>query len=294
MEEFKRNRSVPEEVVGGQESSRQEQIEILLSEFPKELSKKLELETDEMSEDEAATYLTNKLTARREVLNNIYSDIEGLATINETPDSLRQIIDTAMQDRQVTFLGSGKNGEVFLDRIESDTCYKVLFLQKVEQLQVNIFKEASFQHRASTLLNESFHEVRVPEVRYVIKSELLHAVAMERVEGWSLSAIFDGKEGAEFPSDFLADVFFEKLERAILLLNERGYFHCDLTNNAGNVMIDKEGTPWIIDFGAMVKSVNPDHPLDSYQLQVGGRDYRAQDVRGIGLLKQRVIDYLNK
>lgn len=294
MEGFKLRKPNVEKSPTDEIISPSEQIEMLLSEFPEELVEKLESETENLSDQDAITYITNKLTAREKSFDGSHLNMDGVTAISETPEGLRTIIDAAVQGGEDTSLGQGKNGEVFADNLESSICYKVFFLEKAKQMQVNIFKEASLQHRVHTFLSRIQKEVQVPEIRYVIKNDSLYAIAMERVDGFSLTNILEGKEGAVLPEGFSVDDFFDKLERAVSLMNENGYFHCDLTNNAGNVMVDKEGNPWIVDFGAMVKSISSEQSPEFYQLRLGGLLYRAKDLYGLSLLKQRLVDHITK
>jgi hypothetical protein len=66
-----------------------------------------------------------------------------------------------------------------------------------------------------------------------------------------------------------------------------------LTNNAGNVIIDKAGNPWIIDFGSAIKGYVSDSDPNHYQLSVNGPTIVGHDQTGVMTLRTRVEEYLS-
>jgi predicted Ser/Thr protein kinase len=199
-------------------------------------------------------------------------------------------IERSSQEGPSNMLGQGMNGRVYESVRKEFACYKVLFLERARQLQLNIIREATLQHDISEILQEDPSAAQVPEViGFVEHSEVL-AIMMNKIKGASMLQIFEGK--AELPSGFDVDVFFNKLERAVLLMNQHGYYHRDLTNNSGNVMVDEEGNPWIIDFGSAIKALHPSDNDQVFQIKAGGAHILASDLSGVRRLKEKVIEYL--
>lgn len=75
-------------------------------------------------------------------------------------------------------------------------------------------------------------------------------IVMKTVHGHSLEEI--AKKEFELPKDFKVDVFIDKLKNEVERMHQAGIYHRDL--HLGNVMIDEEGNPVIIDFGRATKN----------------------------------------
>jgi len=77
-----------------------------------------------------------------------------------------------------------------------------------------------------------------------------YAIAMEHIPARSLIDITPGTLNAEF---------YERLARTVESIHSRGLAHCDLRSR-GNVMVDSEGRPYVVDFAACVyrgRGINP-------------------------------------
>lgn len=267
-------------------------LDILVNEFPQELQERLEKEIDGMDQQAASDYLIGKLIARRESLvewsiDSLPQDIE---VSHEVPLAVLGSLETLAKNEPESILGSGQNGRIYQSVRWKNTCYKVLFLERARRLQLSIVREAVTQHDCAELLKGSSGLAHIPEVIGFIEHPDVLAIRMEKVNGNSFLDIFEGK--GELPANFDLDSFFEKLERTMLLLNAQGYFHRDLTNNSGNVMVDDKGEPWIIDFGSAIKGLSPDEDTNSYQITPGGARIIGNDISGLRGLKQKVAVYL--
>ena len=273
-----------------------EVVGLLLQDFPNELQERLEKEIEEMDDQTASDYLTSKLIERKYALakwseETIPSEVQ---VSYELPLAIMESLERSTSEVGGATLGEGQNGKVYQSVRQPNACYKVLFLERANQLGANIVREAVMQYEISKLIKESGAGVRVPEVFCFVNHPQVRAIMMEKVAGVSLIDVLEKKEDCEFPENFDPQSFFKKMATAIKVMNEHGYFHRDLTNNAGNVMIDKEGNPWIIDFGSAVKSVtiDPEEVLHSYQLTATAPRIIGNDAVGVENLKQRVIRHM--
>ena len=270
----------------------EESIDSLISEFPKGLQDRLWSDTENMNSQTAHDYLVAKLIER----NNTLADHElldipsSVEILTEHPQGLVESLKLSEGRRSEYFLGNGQNGEVFASTRREGVCYKTLFLERAKIMGANIAKETFMQHKAVELLNDKEGVAHVPKVYGYVTSDTLKAIKMEKIEGHSFTDVFKGER---LPKNFDIDSFFEKLKKACEILNEHGYFHRDIANNAGNIFVGEDGDPYIIDFGSTIKSAEVDVNPNGYQLVHGGIHYHANDIPGVLGLKQKVQTYLN-
>lgn len=275
-----------------EENQNQDSIDVLLGEFPESLRDRLEAEIEGLDDQGAEDLLMNKLVARREALVEWrLEDLSKMVEVtHEVPLGVLASIERSAQEGPTSMLGQGMNGRVYESVRKEFACYKVLFLERARQLQLNIIREATLQHDISEILQKDPTVAQVPEVIGFVEHSEVIAIMMNKINGASLLQIFEGK--AELPEGFDLKTFFDKLERAVLLMNQHGYYHRDLTNNSGNVMIDVEGNPWIVDFGSAIKAMHPSDNDQVFQLKPGGAHILASDLSGVHKLKEKVIEYL--
>lgn len=271
-------------------------VDILLKDFPDELQERLEEEIEDMDDQTAADYLTHKLIERKQALSEWGARTlpEEVQVSHELPLAIMESLEKSVAEVGGPALGEGQNGKVYQSLRQPQACYKVLFLERANQLGANIVREAVMQYEIGKVIRESGADVNVPQVFCFVSHPQVRAVMMEKVEGVSLLDVLEGRVADGFPPGFEVQTFFKKLAAAVEAMNEHGYFHRDLTNNAGNVMIDKEGKPWIIDFGSAIRSVSTDteEAFRTYQLTANGPKIIGNDLAGIENLKQRVLRYL--
>lgn len=274
--------------------SDQDVVDMLIGEFPSELHQRLEEEIDDMDEQTAEDFLIRKLTARKESL--VEWSVEELSHVveisHDVPLAVLASIEEASQDEHENLLGAGQNGKVYKSVRKEYACYKVLFLQRARELQSSILREAMLQYQAHQALRDVPDAARVPEVLGFVEHPDVLAIMMGRVEGSSVLDILEGK--AFLPEQFDLDVCFDKLETAVRHLNEHGIYHRDLSNNSGNILIDTNGDPWIIDFGVAAHGFNPSEDGQRYQLRPGGASFFANDLQGVKTLKEKVQNYVSK
>jgi len=268
-------------------------ITALIEEFPEELQERIENEIANLDPAAAREYVMHKLIARKEAVKMWSTDKlpSNIEVTHEIPLAVLSSIEQTMKSEDTSLLGMGKNGKVYESIRRPYACYKVLFQEKAKQMNIRIVREAVMQYKMGEFLTSRDSKVRIPEVIGFVEHAELQAILMEKVEGSSLYDIFTGK--SQLPPNFNAEKFFSQLEEAVSLLNEYGYIHGDLNNNAGNVMVDTDGRPWLVDFGSALQSASAGDPK-FFQLTVGGPYHLTNDLSGIQKLKARTLAHMKE
>lgn len=269
-------------------------VEDIIEEFPQELQDRLYREIAEMEDTEATEYLITKLINRKFALYKS-EDLklpENVEVTHEEPLAIVERIKRVVESKDAVTLGEGHNGEVITSLRRPTTCYKVLRLERANLLGATAKREAIILYQIGQLLEGRTDVARVPKLLRYIDADNFRAIHMETIDGSSLKDMFEKK--IDFPEGFDVDTFIHKLETTVSIMNEHGYFHRDLTNNLGNVIVDKEGDPWIIDFGSALKSKGPDTDPRLYQVTYGGIPCVASDLQGIKELGKQIKNHLRE
>ncbi len=134
-------------------------------------------------------------------------------------------------------IGKGKTAEVFVCEKDPWLCFKIISTSYYPRL--NVDQEMKFMDRAIQL------GIRTPKPLFCMNHGGMEVLAMERVNGYTVKEIIEGN--LDLPSDFDLEIFFQELSKFIEKMHNNRIYHRDF--HEGNVMIDKNGKPWIIDFG---------------------------------------------
>lgn len=138
-------------------------------------------------------------------------------------------------------IGEGKNAEVFglAEGAFEKMCVKRL--RKGVPKTNGPKEEFQFQEKVDRA------GVRTPLAIMWLRDTLTREeyIIMEKIKGSSLAEIFSG--AAYTPENFDLDTFIKELDNQVHKMNNAGIFHRDL--HEGNIMIDENGDPVIIDFG---------------------------------------------
>ena len=264
----------------------------LLSQFPLELQEKLEDEVANMDSATARDFLVNRLIRRWEALAEKSIDLPAEIEItNECPPAIARSLERVTEGGDAEILGFGHNGSVYPSNHQPNACYKVLHIEKAREVYANIVREALLQYKVGEVLSGQKNVARVPKVLCFVSTPDIRAIMMERINGPSLLDILT-RDDTDLPDNFDINSFFEQLEHTLTIMNESGYFHRDLMNNAGNVMVDEKGEPCLVDFGSAIKSADPDKNPMAYQITIDSTPIIANDLSGVRKLKRRILSYI--
>lgn len=149
-------------------------------------------------------------------------------------------------DRKKVKIGMGNNAEVF--GVEGEPLFENICVKKIlkyPKVKINSI-EAEFEFQ------EAVHDLNIKTPRNILmvrnnetKEEF---ILMEKIRGASLGDILDPQSNVLIPDTYNHEQFFETLKKMVDTMHENNIYHRDL--HSGNVMVDEEGNPVVIDFGA--------------------------------------------
>jgi RIO-like serine/threonine protein kinase len=155
-------------------------------------------------------------------------------------------------------IGDGKSAEIF-SVPEGDymqVCLKKI--KKTPEVKGNDI-DTEFEHQNSV----ASLGVRVPLTIARIKNKVTNEeyLIMERILGPDIEQVISFEK--ELPKGYDHKSFWEKVKKYVNIMHESDYYHCDL--HSKNIMIDKDGSPVIIDFGVSnYGAPGEDYPYKKY------------------------------
>jgi len=155
-------------------------------------------------------------------------------------------------------IGSGKTAAVMILEKKNDICLKIVDKNRSRSNRVNINNnvndELNFLDKLSSkqfLKELNLEQEKIVPKPFLSKKELNREfLFMEHIKGSSLEDILKDKKNMSQNINW--ELFFSKLENLIQELNAHNIYHRDL--HAGNIMINENHEPIIIDFGDAYES----------------------------------------
>ncbi len=209
---------------------------------------------------------------------------EGNITISERHIKEKEkwvnLIKTMFEDmnRENERLGAGRTAEAVLT--DNEACLKVVNKARVRKERIPITNQVHQEIEYLEKLNDEEFLKRAGINQQIAPLPIMSTeengygfLLMEKISGNSLQDILD-KKNTDFDSTKVSwEKFFEKLEEIVNKLNNARLFHRDL--HAGNIMINEDHNPILIDFGSSYESFySEDDP------------YKEEGVTGITVYKQ--------
>lgn len=232
------------------ERNKENELNQLLNQLPKELRGRWEREADNLNLDEAILLVKKVLNDRNIAKETIFT------SINEIDDpilkeELRKAVKTVEGSfgRADLFVGNGSVAEVYYIPEAPHVCVKYLINPNMAREHGNNFREESqhLNHMKGLVVDG----IRVPNLLFYHMSDFGTCFGMEKIDGKSINIITDSPDSIDY-----LDVI-KKQDMNVVLLRMRNFItkmheekklvHRDLT--ARNIMVDRNGDWYIIDFG---------------------------------------------
>lgn len=239
----------------------------LLTQLPNELARRAiaVIERDEMSDDEASSFLRDKITTRAEaVTETFFSDKEFEAFVAQTTDNFPHHIEVELMNDSTTVIGHGTTARVHeLDTQGNFDRIAVKYLIKPDAGTVNANKEHNIVReveRVTTIENKlaatigTDSRIRVPHPYFYHHTDKMQCYGMQLIDGVNLESaingvipeqLYDALRIRNFDSLYVAEIhkdieqFFEAVHSYCL----HGSVKPD------NIMIDRNGNFYLVDFG---------------------------------------------
>ncbi|MDD3487439.1 MAG: phosphotransferase [Candidatus Moranbacteria bacterium] len=135
-------------------------------------------------------------------------------------------------------IGRGRTADIYISEKNPQICYKIIERRHVFYNFVEI--EKKFLEKAREI------DVRVPVPIFSYRKGEYEVLAMERIGGFSVEDVLFNE--IELPENFNIEFFFRELQKMTDTLHRNRIYHRDL--HEGNVIIEKNGYPCVIDFGS--------------------------------------------
>ncbi len=174
----------------------------------------------------------------------------------ETPEEkemLERIVWSAIEEieRSGYSIGEGKTANVCLLKGYPEICLKIISRKNISKNSAHT--EMEFLDLASN------HNLPVPKPVCSVETKEGKDYLFMETKGISLKDLVEKDLFGELPEEFDFKNFFTELRVAVGKMHEERIYHRDL--HWGNVLIDKNGRPSIIDFGdAIVSQLLSENP----------------------------------
>jgi tRNA A-37 threonylcarbamoyl transferase component Bud32 len=194
-------------------------------------------------------------------------------------------------------IGEGKTAEVKFVHDFENYCVKIVDRNRVLKNQAvvtnNVNEEIDFLDHLSAddfLKNIDVAEDIVPTPMMSIERRRFGFLFLQEIQGLSVEDYLNNRNLEKMPVDFDWIKFFDKLEDIVNKINKAGIFHRDL--HAGNIMINEDGLPILIDFGNAYKKMLTDEDPYREEIYIGMKTqvhiYKS-DVVNVKNLREQIL-----
>ncbi|MBN2884429.1 protein kinase family protein [Patescibacteria group bacterium] len=157
-------------------------------------------------------------------------------------------------------IGKGKTAEIKILDKENAICVKIVDINKVRREKIPLTNYVDGELDFLDKLNDQnflksigiSQKIIAPKPLFSYSENGYGFLFMERIKGASLREVFDGTNQENTPKNINWPEFLKKLKDIITKLNTANIYHRDL--HPGNIMIDEQQEPIIIDFGNAYES----------------------------------------
>ena len=230
--------------------SDEDKIARLLSLLPKELHDLWAKKVEGMDEEDALEIIEKVIRERASVKEKIFTKIHEIRDpeLQEEVRSVVRAVESTFGDTNY-FVGNGSVAEVYEMPYAPQVCVKYLIDVEMAREHGNNFQEEVAY--LEDMKGFSVEGIRVPYVYFYHMSDFGTCFGMEKIEGKSLNIIMENPEKIEFLDVIKKQDMSEVIDRMNKFIKkmheEKRIVHRDLT--ARNIMVDKNGNWYVIDFG---------------------------------------------
>lgn len=217
--------------------------------------------------------------------------IEKIVNTNEAT----QLSECISNNLEGKFISIGEGGNAIVYVAEGTPFEKICFKKVKDKSQIiynDIDKEFEYQMKVKKL------GIRTPLTLISINTEDGIYLVMEKINGASVKDIV--KDSTLLPEKFNYKIFCKSLDEQIAKIHKGGIYHRDL--HSGNVMINEEGLPVIIDFGTATEGTGSDNTYDEcvsmYNEKEGRYDfvtgYFKDDLKMVAIIKSELKMFITE
>ena len=233
-----------------EEEIKEQTLAALLRQLPEELRSIWQEKTDELEIESAILLMKRIVSARNEAKERIFTSINNIEDPN-LKEEVRLAVHTVEHSfgDPSLFVGNGSVAEVYFIPDAPHVCVKYLINPDMAREHGNNFREefAYLDHMYGFVVDG----IRAPHPFFYHMSDFGTCFGMEKIEGKSLNLIIENPDLIDFldviKQQDMDDILRRMKNFITRMHTDKKLVHRDLT--ARNIMVDKEGNWYVIDFG---------------------------------------------
>jgi tRNA A-37 threonylcarbamoyl transferase component Bud32 len=228
--------------------SKEHELEVLFSKLPEELRARWKERTDELNVDAAIQFVREVIKNRNEAKEKIFTEVHDIEN-PELKEEVRSIISHIENTfgNHDHFLGSGTIARVYSMPYAPHVCVKYILEDMLAKHGNTMRQEVEYMTEMRNFLVAG---IRIPKV-YFKHTLDLSCFGMERIDGMSLDQIIANPHDCDFLEKIKEQDMTEvigKMKKFIETMHkDMKLVHRDLLER--NIMVDREGNWYVIDFG---------------------------------------------
>lgn len=234
---------------------KEDELDSLLEQFPKELRGKWEKIVEGMDDiDQALNTMRQAISERNRVIRKSFEEVMEIKdlTIKQEVVMVLESIDSTFGD-ETYFIGEGTVGKVYSMPYAPHVCVKYITDKDMLQKHGNtVRQEIEYLIELDDFV---VGNIQAPQVLFNYKSQVIEAFGMKTIDGLSLDKIIADRNSCDFleviRKQDVKDVVKNMKDFITKMHEEKKIVHRDLAPR--NIMVDRNGVWYVIDFGKSKK-----------------------------------------